>query len=226
MLIGTAVATITSLTVVNATAGYASDPMPTATPALTASPDAPPASSTIPSPSPSPTPSPRPSTTPTQRSTPPSPTRSDPAERKPHTAKRLAGSQLDTVAASPGVVLTATSFEALGLTYVGTFTISGQRVLRFSATSGSLTGMSLTEGCAGGVATVMTSNSASLGASSFDALSLAVTLGDTPLTFNADNPPTEVFPATILLADVTLTATTMSSDKLTAPSFTTHASTC
>lgn len=134
-------------------------------------------------------------------------------------------------AASPYLVsLTASSLDALGLTYVGTFnvaTASGNvQVLRFTLSTGSLAGMSLTQACAGGVTTVTTSDSVSLGNTTFDAVSLGVTVAGTPLTFTVADPPTTGFPGEIVLNQITLTATTVSADMLTMPSFTTGAATC
>lgn len=135
-----------------------------------------------------------------------------------------------TVTASPYLVLTASSLEALSLTYAGTFAVSGPsgsvEVLRFTMSAGSLGAMNLTQACTDGVTTVTSAGSASLGSTTFDATSLAATAGGTPLTLTAANPPTIAFPTDILLDDITLTATTMSADTMNTSSFTTRLATC
>jgi hypothetical protein len=134
------------------------------------------------------------------------------------------------VTASPYLVLTATSLDALGLTYDGTFAVSRPsgpvEVLRFTLSTGSLGGMRFTQACTAGVTTVTSASSASLGSTTFNATSIAMTVGDTPLNFTAANPPTTAFPKDILLRDLTLIATTMSSDTLSTPSFATQTAGC
>lgn len=130
----------------------------------------------------------------------------------------------------PYLVLTASTLDAVGLTYVGTFTVSRPsgdvQVLRFTMTSGSLSGLSFVQACTSGASTVTDADAASLVSTTFDAVSLDVTAGGRPLTFTVDNPPATQFPAEILLQNITLTATTMSADTLTMPSFTTRAASC
>lgn len=134
------------------------------------------------------------------------------------------------MSASPYLVLTANSLDAVGLGYVGTVTVAGPsgevEVLRFSMTSGSFAGLHLVQACSGGASTVTDTPSAALVGATFDAVRLDVTIGGTPLSFTAGSPPAAGFPNEIVLQDVTLTATTMSADTLTMPSFGTQAATC
>jgi hypothetical protein len=126
--------------------------------------------------------------------------------------------------------LTATSLDAVGLRYAGTFPATGPagdvRVLRFTMTRGSLTGLSLTQACAGGTSLVTDAESATLADTTFDAVSLTMTVGGTLVIFTADDPPTTTFPSEVVLQDFFLRATAVSADTLTVPSFTTQPAAC
>ena len=131
----------------------------------------------------------------------------------------------------PYLVLTASTLDAVGLTYVGTFTVSRPssdvQVLRFRMTSGWIGDMSLTQACtAGDTTTVTTADTASLEGVTFDAVSFALTVGGTPLTFTSANPPSQPFPNEVMLEAIALTGTTVVADALHLPSFTTEAATC
>jgi hypothetical protein len=134
------------------------------------------------------------------------------------------------VAPSPYVTLTASVLDATGLTYTGTVTVASAsgslQVLRFTMTSGALTQLSVTQACAHGITTMTTAASATLGSTTFDAVSLAVTAGGTATTFTPAAPPTAPFPAAITLQDVTLSATSLSGATLTMPAFSTQPATC
>jgi hypothetical protein len=131
---------------------------------------------------------------------------------------------------SGNIVLTANSIDAFGLTYVGTFTVpspSGPvQVLRFTLGSGSAAGMRIAQRCAGGVATATAAPSASLGSTVFDAVRLAVTVNGVPLVFTVASPPTTPFPGAVLLQQVRLAATTLSTTQLNAQSVFTSAAIC
>lgn len=213
--------------------GYASEPTDTATP--TASPDS--------VSSPTDTPASEPITT--SPTAPPSPTDTRTVGAGPVASTspvhrgvkqpRVASRSVDRpdaadVAQSAYLVLTADSFDATGLTYAGTFTVPGPsgdvQVLRFTMANGSLAGVSFVQACANGAATVTDAGSASLVSPTFDAVSLEVTVGGTPLTFTVGSPPATPFPSEITLQSITLTATTISADALTMPSFATQVATC
>jgi hypothetical protein len=135
-----------------------------------------------------------------------------------------------TAASSAYVTLTASSLDAVGLAYAGIATVSGTsgdvQVLRFTMTSGAITDLNLTQPCTGGVAVVTTAATASLGSTTFDALSLTVTVGGNTATFTPTNPPTTPFPGEIVLQAITLSATTVSSATLSAPSVSVQSTGC
>ena len=119
---------------------------------------------------------------------------------------------------TPYLVLTAATLDATGLSYAGTATVTepagSVRVLRFTLTSGSLTGLKLTQ-TAGSSGITSTADTATIGNARFAAVQLDATLGGSPISFTADNPPTTTFPSEFALHDVSLTAITFSSDVLT-----------
>lgn len=126
-------------------------------------------------------------------------------------------------------MLTANSLDVTDLSYVGTFTVSQPYgdvdVLRFTLTTGTIGALTMTAGCAAGITTVTTASAATLGGTTFDAVSLAVTVGGAPITFTVADPPT-AFPSELHLTDVTIVATTLAADTLRAPSFTSEPATC
>jgi hypothetical protein len=81
--------------------------------------------------------------------------------------------------ASPYIVLTASSLDALALTYVGTFTVPGASggadVLRVAMASGSATGLRVTQPCRDGSTTIATAGSATLGSATLDVVRFAAT---------------------------------------------------
>lgn len=132
--------------------------------------------------------------------------------------------------ASPYLLVTADSLDAVGLDYVGTFDVFGStgvtNVLRFTMTTGALTGTKFAAGCVGGVSIVTGSASASLVGTTFDALFLAMTVGGTLLVFTPTDPPTSRFPADVVVQDVALRVTTLTADTISMPSFTTESAAC
>jgi hypothetical protein len=152
------------------------------------------------------------------------------AQRDPRAARDAAQPNALAAASSPYVVLTANSLDARGLTYTGTFDLSQPsgtvQVLRFTMTSGSLAGMSFSQPCVDAMTTVTAADSASLGNTTFDAVRLVATVGGTPVTFTAANPPSTEFPSEIVLQDMTLTLTTVSADTLDASSLAVQTATC
>ena len=137
---------------------------------------------------------------------------------------------LPAVVSSPYVTLTATSLDAVGLAYTGTTTVPSSagnvQALRFTMTSGSIAELTMTQVCTANFTTVSTAPTASLGSTTFDAVSLTVTVGGATLTFTPAAPPTSPFPAEVVLQNVTLSATTITGATLTMPSFATQAAAC
>lgn len=135
-----------------------------------------------------------------------------------------------TAASSAYLTLTASSLDAVGLAYAGIATVPGAsadvQVLRFTMTSGTLTDLNLTQPCTGGVAVVTTAGTASLSSTTFDTLSLTVTVAGNAVTFTVASPPTTPFPGEIVLQAITLSATTVSSATLTAPSVAVQSTAC
>ena len=134
-------------------------------------------------------------------------------------------------AADPAyLTLTAGGMHALGLTYTGIVSVPSSsgpvQAMHFTMSSGTATTLVMTNGCGPSVTDVTSAGSASFGATSFDALSLAVTVGGTPVVFTVAAPPTAPFPADVVLQDVTLSATSLSTDTLSAPSITMQAAPC
>jgi hypothetical protein len=145
-------------------------------------------------------------------------------------APRRSTSSSTAVGASPYLVLTAASLDAIGLTYVGTFTVSGQsgtvQVLRFTLTRGALAAMRFVQACSANVTTLTTAPTASLGSTVIDAAKLLVTIDGTPMTFTVASPPTTQFPAHVLLQQLRLTAITLSATRLSTSLATTTALAC
>lgn len=134
------------------------------------------------------------------------------------------------VAPSSYLVLTATSLDASGLVYRGTYLLEQAagpaQVLRFTMTTGALAGLRLAQPCAAGAATVTTADAASLAGASVDAVSFTASIGGVPVSFSPASPPTTAFPADLQLQSVTLTAVSLSATTLSTPSFTTDAAAC
>lgn len=147
--------------------------------------------------------------------------------RGPAAASSLASM---TAPASRYLVLTASSLDAAGLSYQGTFSVSYAAgtadVLRFTLASGSAQELAFTQACTGGSTTVTSAGSALLAASTIDAISLEATVDGNTFSYTVVSPPTVPFPSDVVLTAVTLTATTVSTAQFGATSFTTEAASC
>ena len=150
----------------------------------------------------------------------------------PQTAGAPAQARPVTQAAAefPLLTLTADTFDAVALSYVGTFDVSTpsgpQQVLRFTMASAALGAVVITHACIDSLTTVTSAHSASLTGATLDVVSFAAMLGDTPVTFTVAAPPTTPFPGEVVLQQLSVSATTVSADSLTAPSLSTQRATC
>lgn len=149
-----------------------------------------------------------------------------------HATVQRSTAQADSPSDSAGqdLVLTADSLDAVGLTYVDTFTVSlpagSVEVLRFTMTSASVDRMSVTQACASGVATATTAGSALLGQTTFDASSLDATVHGAPVSFTVADPPSQPFPSELVLQDLALAATTVSAETLSMATLRTQEGSC
>lgn len=129
-----------------------------------------------------------------------------------------AGGRASVIVPSPYLLVSADSMDALGLTYVGTVSVSTPsgdvQVLRFTMTGGSLAGVGLAQPCAGGAATTLAATSAALGATTLDVVSLQATVGGAPVEFTVAQPPVTGFPAEVQLQSVALSVTSLSATTL------------